>query len=176
MKPLRTQTSQASISVDKLKQSKRKSLIVLSFFARPLLSHRRPHLRCCWWRRNSKRENQPLLRMSLSMCEHGRNKRKSTTNAKVHALEKYGSQLSRGTRWMHPNTHTHTQPPAPFRRSLVSTVTEDKKRGLATAGLWHRRGREEESERVFRCTDRTEGEGEWETAEAAVKQCICAVV
>ncbi|KAA8581105.1 hypothetical protein FQN60_002686, partial [Etheostoma spectabile] len=55
-------------------------------------------------------------------CAHGENNCQEKKQAYMLLWRMGISWL--GTRWM----HTHTQPPTPFRRSLVSTVTEDKKK------------------------------------------------
>lgn len=66
--------------------------------------------------------------VQLPMCEHGGNKTEPTANRNM-------GVSWRDSRWAHTQTHTHTAPPDPFGRSLVSTVTEDKKGGPGTAGL-----------------------------------------
>ena len=70
--------------------------------------------------------------VQLPMCATGGNKRESVVTANGHALEKYGNQLA--GHQMDAHTHTHTTPCSSL-RSLVSTVTEDKKGGPGTAGL-----------------------------------------
>lgn len=66
------------------------------------------------------------------VCAH-----REITNAYAHAFEKYGSQLAghqMDTDTHTTHTHIHINAPRLFGCSLVSTVTEDKKRGPGTAG------------------------------------------